>query len=283
MTVFLRLLESEDKERDLAALVLENGKQIFDVDPISFARVPGSPFSYWVSGKILNLFQLHRGMRDQGYVAWVGLQTNEDFRWVRTWWENTHTPSSPSFPVPFAKGGSHSPYYADVYLTVRWGRDGTWLKEWKLDQLRKGRITANNSQCWNEGKYFIPGLTWPRRTKGLSFRVLPSGCIFADKGPSLFAPGDDAQSLLALAAIVNSRPYRYLVTLQLARTELAQSYEVGVIQRTPLPKLRGEDQVALATLARQSWSLKRTLDSDRASDRPSNVWRPKRSGSVSAA
>jgi hypothetical protein len=38
------------------------------------------------------------------------------------------------------------------------------------------------------------------------------------------------------------------------------SYEVGVIQRTPVPDLTPADEAALASLARRAWSLKRSLD-----------------------
>jgi hypothetical protein len=48
--------------------------------------------------------------------------------------------------------------------------------------------------------------------------------------------------------------------MQLARTELAQTFEVGIIQRTPIPSLTFEEQDELAILARRAWSLKRTLD-----------------------
>ena len=57
---------------------------------------------------------------------------------------------------------------------------------------------------------------------------------------------------------MNSKPFGYLVSVQLARTELAQSYEVGLIQQTPIPD--DDDRAALAALARRAWLLKRTLD-----------------------
>ena len=38
------------------------------------------------------------------------------------------------------------------------------------------------------------------------------------------------------------------------------SYEAGVIQRTPVPRLSDADRDALAILARRAWSLKRRLD-----------------------
>ncbi len=91
-------------------------------------------------------------------------------------------------------------------------------------------------------------------------RVMPAGCVFADKGPAVFVENDEIGSLLALACITNSRAFRFLVSLQLARTELAQSYEVGLIQTTPVPDLTASDQEALAGLARRAWSLKRWID-----------------------
>ena len=89
---------------------------------------------------------------------------------------------------------------------------------------------------------------------------MPSGCIFADKGPAAFVEKDDSEELLALAAVTNSQPFTLLVSLQLARTELAQSYEVGLLQRTPIPDLNQADQSRLAVLARRAWYLKRSLD-----------------------
>ncbi|MCC6130026.1 MAG: type II restriction endonuclease subunit M [Acidobacteria bacterium] len=40
----------------------------------------------------------------------------------------------------------------------------------------------------------------------------------------------------------------------------ARSYEVGIIQRTPVPDLTLADESTLASLARRAWSLKRSLD-----------------------
>jgi hypothetical protein len=62
--------------------------------------------------------------------------------------------------------------------------------------------------------------------------------------------------LLALLAVTTSAPFRYLVAIQMA----FGSYEVGVIQRTPIPRLCSMDIATLKELARRAWSLKRSLD-----------------------
>jgi hypothetical protein len=94
---------------------------------------------------------------------------------------------------------------------------------------------------------------------------MPAGCVFASKGPAAFDYSGGPQSLLALTALMNSRVFVALVGLQLARTELAQSYEVGLIQTTPVPPLEIADRHCLATLARGAWSHYRTLDTRRES------------------
>jgi hypothetical protein len=53
-----------------------------------------------------------------------------------------------------------------------------------------------------------------------------------------------------------SSVFRQLVELQTA----FGSYEVGVIQRTPVPRVGVADQSELATAARRAWSQKRSLD-----------------------
>jgi hypothetical protein len=85
---------------------------------------------------------------------------------------------------------------------------------------------------------------------------MPAGCVFADKGPALFVAGDGTGELFAILAVVNAKAFKALIDLQMA----FGSYEVGVIQRTPVPDLSPADKAALAALARRAWSLKRGLD-----------------------
>jgi hypothetical protein len=193
-----------------------------------------------------------------GRTAQHGGSTKDDFRFLRVWWESDARSSRWTL---FAKGGVFSPFYADIYLTVNWKDDARELEAALLHKYPYLGETAN----WvlhRECNYFRPGLTWPRRTtSGLSLRTMPRGCIFADKGPAAFVADDAPDALLALLALTNSRAFGLLVSLQLAAADAAaRSYEVGVIQKTPVPDLNADQQTPLAALARRAWSLKRTLD-----------------------
>jgi hypothetical protein len=87
----------------------------------------------------------------------------------------------------------------------------------------------------------------------LSVRVLPEGCAFSHKGPVIFA---DPGALPSLLAITNCIAFQSFVRLHMA----FGSYEVGVIQRTPVPNLTSLDAKRLSGLALECVEVKRQLD-----------------------
>jgi hypothetical protein len=255
MTTFFRLFDNVEKETSLHELCSGRLRERrFEVDPADFRAVPNSPFAYWVSATLRQVFDAG-GLEASGdRIVRQGLGTHDDFRWLRLAWE----PSSSSGMSPLAKGGTFAKYYSDLYLLVDWRESGRVLSASKLERLRRGEITENNSKCWSRQHYGRAGLTWPRRANGLSFRAVPAGSVFGDKGPCIFVEGDSKQELLALLAIVNSSTFESLMKLQVARTTLAQSYEVGLVRTTPVPASIGGPR--LASLALHGWSARRSLD-----------------------
>lgn len=256
MTQFLRLLTEVNKGEALvtACQRLRHGDSDpchFEVTAESFDAVPGKPFAYWVSDAVRNVFKELDSLEAGERTARQGLATAEDFRFVRAWWE-----SQSSGWFGFAKGGAFSPFYADIYLMVNWKDFG---KEIKAGICRRYPYLNGNAEfvAKNTQFYFRPGLTWSLRSQiGIGVRGMPANCIFGHKGPAAFADDDAPDELLALLALVNSSSFTLLVSLQVA----FGSYEVGVMQRTPIPNLTDLSRQRLATLSRRAWSLKRTLD-----------------------
>ncbi len=263
MTTFLRLLANKDKANILlasCAALRTNGKDasVFQLAPDSFRAVPGAPFAYWISENVRDVFSRLGAFVRDGRIAQHGASTKDDFRFLRLWWEPVNTKNRWSL---FAKGGAFSPFYADIYLVVNWVDDARELEAALLQKYPYLGDTAN----WvlhRECQYFHPGLTWSVRTSSnLSLRVIPQDCIFSHKGPAAFVHGDLPETLLALCAITNSEPFRFLISLQLAAADAAaRSYEVGVLQKAPVPDLNARQQACLARLACRAWSLSRTLD-----------------------
>ncbi len=140
--------------------------------------------------------------------------------------------------MPFVKGGAYSPYYADVYLVIDWEDNGERIRNFDRTYIR------------NETYYFRPGLTWPLRTTSrLAVRVFPAGAIFGHKGPVAFSRGTSTP----LLGVMNSQPFFAAVMAQVGAA--ARSYEVGLIQNTPLPNLGTPAANRTAECALQAASL----------------------------
>ncbi|MFD1747042.1 hypothetical protein ACFSE1_16320 [Rhizobium helianthi] len=262
MALFFRLIgkdSQQDALRESTAALRSSGyhHDVFEVQPDDFRSIPGTPFAYWTGPGVRSAFKNSKSVKSQGITVASGASSKDDERFLRLAWEREIDDSK--FPF-LAKGGKFSPYYATVYLRINWQNDGEEIKIF-VEEYRRGRGFSPHwtAALLNAHLYFRPGLTWPRRTNGLSFRALPEGCVFGDKGPAVFVEGDDPQKLLALCAISNSEPFGILVSVRLARTELAQSFEVGLIQQTPLPTLTRDQTVILSALARRAWSTQRML------------------------
>jgi hypothetical protein len=260
---FIRLLRDPDKASGLMqaitnTLTKTSDARIYRIAQTTFATLPGSPIAYSASNAILRLFNELRPIGERANVK-QGLATGDDARFVRTFWEvDPHAiargPAETKSRrwAPFAKGGDYGPYWSDIHLVVDYQDNGQHIKD-------TGRARVQNTAY-----YFIAGLTWPRRTNSaLSVRVLPAGCVFADKGPSLFS--DDPYALLAW---LNSRIVRLLIDTTAASGEETQrggvpsrSYEVGIIRSLPDPTIPDTDQaVALGRHVRSAVDLLAALD-----------------------
>lgn len=268
-TAFLNLRKCDAKAEELKSLTLDlsggtaSSSAVATVDPQRFRDIPGSPFAYWVSQRVRGLFNALPRLESEGRKAQKGAYTNDDFRFLRTWWEippaltaktRAETLSGKRW-VMHAKGGAYSTYYSDWELVIDWEQDGEALKQF-LSEYRGSRGWGYQWSAALNGYsfYFRPGVTWARRTqRGFNVRALPSGCIIGDKGPSLFIGNDDGNALLFFAGVMNSSCFRFLLGLQTS----FGSFEVGVLEQTPIPHNRaGERERALVDCARASIRIK---------------------------
>jgi hypothetical protein len=187
---------------------MAKNRVVFTVTLGELAEVPGTPFAYWAPKSLRDLFQkfppLDRDvarMPDKPKIAdvKVGLQTSDDLRFTRFWWEvpvekigisNEETFEGKRW-VPFAKGGK--PFYHDIQLVVNWENGG---KEIKAYRDANGRQL---SRPQNESFYFRAGLAWADIVSNHRFdmRYLQSGCIFAVGAHALFPKIGDIWALLS--------------------------------------------------------------------------------------
>jgi hypothetical protein len=250
-TIFANALMAVDKSDALLSAIdsLRAGTpsaRIHFADTESLAKVPGTPFGYWVSDDIRTVFKRFPQYEIGERRVRAGLQTSDDFRFVRAWWEvQTHSllEASPHLSqehyrertntgqrwVTLAKGGGASAFSNQFYLVVDWACDGKEMKAWN-DRLHGGSGWSRNirsTEC-----YFLPGLSWAVRTRRFSPHVVPAGGIFSVSRYQAFAPAKDVLWILAL---LNSSHVTLLLRLCSERYEHPK-YVVGIVSQLPFPE-----------------------------------------------
>lgn len=253
MTVFIRAFDG-DRLDDLSQSIycLNNGIERYNVfirDSDTFANIPNIPFSYWVADEFIEAFSIFESFDNNQRTAKLGASTKNNFRFLRLFWEIEK--GSQGWEV-LAKGGDFSRWYSDYHLLILWTNNA---HEIEAELLMKFPYLGDNAEfvLHRSNPYFRPGITWSQRTqKGFSARVMPKGCIFTDKGPGVTFKSNDEKELLATLAVMNSSTFMHLLKMQLS----FGSYEVGVIQRTPVPTLKKEDIDYLSSLALAGWKIK---------------------------
>ncbi len=259
MTIFLRLLSDDQKDQSLAETCAalradRDDARVFKTSFEKFSSIAGKPFAYWASDALFSHFRSGERFQNDHRKALRTNGTTNDGRWIRAWWEVPNSqPIAKILWIPHAKGGAFSPFFSDLHLVIAWDRKGETYPGYQ------GTIHRPDIRPASLQYFFLPGLTWSRRNStGLSFRVLPRESIFGDKGPGIVFLPFEERECLSVCGVINSAAFRYLVSLQLGTVKLAQSYEAGVIQQTPFPKIDSETRIRLAKLSRRAWSLRRS-------------------------
>ena len=132
LTSFFRTNTGDEKAIDLLdAVKTGNDGELDDSvrvqDRKMFRKLPTNALSYWADGSIIGLFETVPSFEEGGNDAWVGLQTNDDFQWVRLSWEppinSLHSGRSLAQEnawVPYAKGASTR----NISPTFTWSFNG---------------------------------------------------------------------------------------------------------------------------------------------------------------
>ena len=230
-TLFFRLLALDDKEATLLSAIAtanrgELAAHVFHVDPSSFRQVPGSPFAYWVSEKVRRLFtELPSFENEEGTrTTRCGLGTTDNFRFLRLCWEVE--PKQVNFRwMPYYDGGVYSLFYDTFPVVVDWANNGSEVKLFISE-----KFGSASRKVQGEDHYFQAGFVFPRRTKGLSPKVMCRGGIYSNAGQAGFAPAED---LLWTIAILSSAVCTPLIALSQGRTGDAAQFEVGMLKQLP--------------------------------------------------
>ncbi len=199
---FLRLLIENDKEKELQSVISFGGERLFIVNPITFSKIESSPFAYWINDHTSEVFNRHDTFEPTVGDVRCGLSTNDNPRFVRTFWEIS--PENFNFvyyPVEGEKGfcrfddpivqaffsrrskgeriwnphvmsGAAQPWFSPMTALVNWKDGGSEIKAY-------ARVLGNSPSrnVRSESYYFRPGISWTRRAVRMIPYVIPGNSI----------------------------------------------------------------------------------------------------------
>ena len=206
---------------------------IFHVSAQEFAQIPGSSIVYWLSKPMLDTFAKNKALEEIAEPK-VGLQTGDNARFVREWWEVSRSKlkltsdnakdrktSACDKWFPYNKGGEYRKWYGNQDYVINWENNGQELYDFKPKSVIR-----------NPQFYFQSSVSWSNVSSGTpSFRYYPEGFIFSHVGDCLF-PKDELDRD-KLIAICNAS-----VTGQLlAAMAPTLHFEVGQVAKLPIANL----------------------------------------------
>ncbi|WP_421224755.1 BREX-1 system adenine-specific DNA-methyltransferase PglX [Aeromonas jandaei] len=214
-------------------------KNFYRASAADFGKIPGNPIAYWISEKSIAAFS--NSPLSEKAVFRAGLQTGDNDTFLRYWYEVCSSKFVPNCKsreesahskgkwFPHNKGGGFRKWHGNKEYVINWENDGSDIKEKKKADLLSGKITANNSKCWNQDYYFQNGLTWSSLSSA-DFSLRSNGCgfLFDTKGQMLFP--NDALDVNHLLGFLNSKVSRYFLTAMSPTLD----FNGGVVSRLPL-------------------------------------------------
>jgi hypothetical protein len=255
VTLFLRVLsEPPDTKgqalRDKIRRVVAGRAAVdFDVEAAVFHELPRGPFAYWSSPQLRDLFTTMKPFEGPNRSARVGLQTSDDFRFIRSWWETKGRDDGPKRWFTFVRGGKASKYYGALNSSINWEGEGKELKAWAIHSTRGEHWSKNIRSA---DTYLRPGITWPLRAADFSPYPMPAQSLFSIRGAVAFCGPEERDAVIGL---FGSRAFDRLFKLLLGRTEYPE-FSIGTLQLLPMPERLDPE---IGALARRAWSLKRDL------------------------
>jgi type II restriction/modification system DNA methylase subunit YeeA len=205
------------KAEEISELFLDKSYNSFRYRQSDFGLVPGTPIAYWISQGIRDSFTNNPKLGEL-YQPNAGLQTGENARFIREWFEISQSKLShfggKKF-YPYNKAGGYRKWYGFQSSVVNYENNGQELKD-------TGKAVFRNSES-----YFQPSVSWGLVTSGeFGVRRYPKGFIFDNGAPSIIA-GADNDFVCGLLNSICSREFLKFINPTL-------NFQVGNISCLPV-------------------------------------------------
>ena len=239
-----------------------NGKQIYytQIPQTNFSKIPGSPIAYWVSERVIEVFD--NKSINEFVETRLGMATGSNKIFLRDWSEVDYTKinlncdnrvsaiESEKKWYPYSKGGQYRKWYGNQETLVNWQNDGKDLRNFATST---GRIRSHN---YNLDYIFKNGITWNALSSGNpSMRILNSS-LFDNAGSSLFS---DSVSRNVLLGYLNTN----LIPLFQNIISSTFNYQPGDIAKLPYKPILNSKNIDVVVgssinLSKSDWDSRET-------------------------
>lgn len=261
----LRALTSSDKEQAIRGLVAgKNPGEIFDIDVEVLRKSPGQSFAYWIPQNVLGQLSKLPPIDPSLVSIRVGMQTGEDWRFLRQWWEvkseKIISVDDSGIPTPesdrsgccwatYTKTDKASPWFSPLLQVVKWINQGFEYKHF-VDKNGKSRAALRSQDF-----YFKPGFSYMLRSARLVPYIVPAGAIPTAGRAQGFGEGDELLTALVIASSNLGSSWARLTGEMFERPK----FQAGMVQSIPYrkfsPKLLERSRNVISKLYAERRSL----------------------------
>jgi hypothetical protein len=204
---YYRLTDFKNNNKKEAKF-LDKQNHFPNISQNNFEKIPGSPIAYWVSEKIISLFE-NDSIGNNSFSS-PGVRTGKDNIFIKFWFEinnNLFSSKATSYEdiknidkkwYPLTRGGGFRKWYGNYENVINLCNEAQEIKE----QCHDHRLRDSEY-------YFKRGVTWTMISSyKSSFRIVPQGVLYGNGGPVVFS-----EINVILLAFLNSKLSDSLINL----------------------------------------------------------------------
>lgn len=226
----------------------------YTLDQEKFKLIKSWPFIYWISDAFREKFGV--GMIEKVADIRAGIQTSNNNRFLRFWWEidqnnilkesNESNADENKRWVQYSKGGPHKKWYGNIWLTIDWDNSGKKLQSF---------LVSMGQDLHAQEYFYKEGLTYSASgSKGISLRYLPKNHLFDIGGSSIFLM-EKFQNLYYLMGLLNSNLVIYITDC----LNPTVNKQPGDLKRIPFVNPNKTYEDAVSNLSKRCYEIKRKL------------------------
>lgn len=218
--IAVRLVDYCYSRRDEKEEQFLNGNNRYIANQENFSKIPGIPIAYWISDKMISVFD-GETIYDYSYVQ-EGLKTGANERFIRNWFEvdinRTNVFGNNKAKWAYhTKGGDYRKWYGNRCEVLNYDNDGKELKSFKGASLSGAKY------------YFLPNINYNRISSSkTSFRYSDDNSIPNMAGLAIYPK--EGVSMYYLLGWLNTS----LICSVLEVTNPTLNFPPGTIGRLPI-------------------------------------------------